>query len=79
MEETSGSTIGLGHVVTLKLPNKKTFRVKMVGQRVGGDDEIQQVSTDSPLGTALLGHATGDTVSYSAPRGEMTVEIISVK
>ena len=79
VEETSGSTIGLGHVVTLKFPNKKTFRVKMVGQRVGGDDEIQQVSTDSPLGTALLGHTTGDTVSYSAPRGEMTVEIISVE
>lgn len=79
VEETSGNTVGLGHVVTLKFPSKEPFRVKMVGQRVGGDDEIQQVSTDSPLGTALLGHTTGDIVSYSAPRGEMTVEIISVE
>jgi transcription elongation factor, greA/greB, C-term len=79
VEQTSGSTIGLGRVVTLKFPNKEPFRAKMVGQRVGrSDDEIQQVSTDSPLGRALLGHATGDTVSYPAPRGEMTVEIISV-
>lgn len=79
VEQTSGNAIGLGHVVTLKFPNKEPFRVKMVGQRVGrSDDEIQQVSTDSPLGKALLGYAAGDTISYPAPRGEMTVEIISV-
>jgi putative transcription elongation factor greA len=79
VEETSESAIGLGHVITLKFPSKEPFRVKMVGQRVGrSDDEIQQVSTESPLGRALLGHTTGDTVSYPAPRGEMTVEIISV-
>ena len=80
MEETSESAVGLGHVVTLKFPSKKPFRVKMVGQRVGrSDDEIQQVSTESPLGRTLLGHTTGDTVSYPVPRGEMTVEIISVE
>lgn len=80
VEETSESAVGLGRVVTLKFPSKEPFRVKMVGQRVGrSDDEIQQVSTESPLGRALLEHTTGDTVSYPAPRGEMTVEIISVE
>lgn len=79
VEQTSGDVIGLGHVVTLKFPNKEPFTVKMVGQRIGrSDDKIQQVSTDSPLGMALLGHVAGDTVSYPAPRGDMTVEIISV-
>ncbi len=79
VEQTSSDVIDLGHVVTLRLPSKDLFRLKIVGQRVGGDsDEVQQVSTESPLGRALLGHAAGDIVSYSAPRGEITVEIISI-
>lgn len=79
VEKASGNVIGLGHIVTLKFPDKDPFRAKMVGQRVGrSDDEIRQVSTDSPLGRALLGNTAGNTVSYSAPRGEVTVEIISV-
>jgi transcription elongation factor GreA len=36
------------------------------------------VSPQSPLGQALLGHAAGDTVEYSAPGGTLTVEIVKV-
>src|SRR5271157_3759423 len=36
------------------------------------------VSPGSPLGQALLGHGPGDIVSYDAPSGTLSVEIVSV-
>ncbi len=47
---------------------KMTF---LLGSReVAGDDADMDVySPSSPLGKAILGHKTGDTVSYKAPSG----------
>ncbi|MFH8734402.1 MULTISPECIES: GreA/GreB family elongation factor [unclassified Streptomyces] len=36
------------------------------------------VTADSPLGSALLGHRAGDSVSYDAPDGQATVTVVSV-
>ncbi|QIY75820.1 GreA/GreB family elongation factor [Streptomyces sp. RLB1-33] len=36
------------------------------------------VTTDSPLGRALLGHRVGDSVSYEAPDGRTTVTVLSL-
>jgi transcription elongation GreA/GreB family factor len=36
------------------------------------------VTTDSPLGRALLGHRVGDCVSYEAPDGRTTVTVLSL-
>jgi transcription elongation GreA/GreB family factor len=36
------------------------------------------VTTDSPLGRALLGHRVGDSVSYEAPEGRTTVTVLSL-
>ena len=37
-----------------------------------------KISMSSPLGRALLGKGVGDEVSFSAPGGERTYEIIKV-
>lgn len=80
VEVVPGGIIDIGHVVTIKLHKGRPFNVKLVGQRVPSEsDKVQQVSTGSPLGKALLGHTAGDTVSYEAPRGKTTVNIISVE
>jgi transcription elongation factor GreA len=42
---------------------------------VGGGGAI---SPDSPLGRALVGHRTGDSVDVDAPRGSWTARILSV-
>ena len=65
---SSDGTVAQGSVVTL---------------RYEGDDEddTQQffvVSPGSPMGTALLGHSSGDTVAYDAPGGTLRVEIVDV-
>ena len=38
-----------------------------------------KISTSSPVGAALLGKRTGDTVTVNAPAGETTYRITSVK
>jgi len=42
------------------------------------DLEKRRISMSSPLGRALLGKGVGDEVSFSAPGGERTYEIIKV-
>lgn len=69
-----------GTVVTAKiLGDPSTF---LLGSReiVGEDSELDVYSEGSPLGTAILGHTVGDTVTYLAPNGkEITVEIDAVE
>lgn len=42
----------------------------LLGSReVAGDTDLDVYSSSSPLGQAILGHKTGDTVAYKAPSG----------
>lgn len=51
----------------------ETLKVVTIAEEAG--DEDATVTPESPLGQALSGHRTGDTVSYSTPGGEATVTI----
>lgn len=45
----------------------------------GGAPGATNLSTDSPLGRALLGHRSGDRVVVAAPIGRRVVEIVEVR
>lgn len=64
-----------GSVVTLELNGKEM--VYVVGSReltVATDYEV--ISTESPIGAAILGASNGDVVTYTAPNGkEISVKI----
>lgn len=53
----------------------------LLGSReIAGSSDIDVFSEKSPLGSAIIGHKEGDTLSYTAPNGkEISVEIISAK
>ncbi|MFA7566932.1 MAG: GreA/GreB family elongation factor [Alkalispirochaeta sp.] len=51
--------------------------VKVVFPQDAGMGE-GNVSLLAPLGAALLGHKNGDTVTYSAPGGEIEVKILEI-
>ncbi|WP_156740904.1 transcription elongation factor GreA [Occultella aeris] len=57
-----------GMVVTATVGGEKmTF---LLGSReVAGDTDLDVYSASSPLGTAILGHKTGETVEYKTPNG----------
>jgi len=42
------------------------------------DYRRDRISVLSPLGSALLGHAVKDRVSYAAPAGDLTVEVTDI-
>ncbi len=66
----------------------------VVGIRYEGDDDVEKyllgsieeqrdgvdvMSPGSPIGEALIGATIGDSVSYEAPGGELTVEVVSIE
>ncbi|MDQ0707957.1 transcription elongation factor GreA [Arthrobacter woluwensis] len=53
----------------------------LLGSReIAGSSDLDVFSEKSPLGSAIIGHKEGDTLSYTAPNGkEISVEIISAK
>ncbi len=56
---------------------------KEIAYKIVGEDEADiksnQISFTSPIARALIGKSEGDVVSFQAPGGEKTFEILAVK
>jgi len=65
--------VGVGS--TVEIEDEQGNRIEGEISSVGGGGAI---SPDSPLGRALVGHRTGDSVDVDAPRGSWTARILSV-
>jgi transcription elongation factor GreA len=64
--------VGVGSVVEVEDEQGGRFEVEI--SSVGGG-----VSTDSPLGAALVGTKVGDTVDVHAPRGAWKARVVAVR
>jgi transcription elongation factor GreA len=71
VEHSRGGVVGVGSVVEIEDEGGERLEVEI--SSVGG------VSPDSPLGSALVGAAIGDTVEVKAPRGSWQARIVSVR
>ena len=71
VEHAAEGVVGVGSVVEVEDEQGGRFEVEI--SSVGG------VSTDSPLGGALLGATVGDTVEVNAPKGSWTARVVSVR
>ena len=72
-------SVSLGCLVELKDSKGKKATYKIVGTTETNSLE-NQISNDSPVGAAVIGHVVGDEVSYSTPSGKvrkMTITNIS--
>jgi transcription elongation factor GreA len=74
VEQAVGDEVGIGSVVELADEAGETMTVELNG--VGG---AGTVSPTSPLGSALLGHKVGETVSVQAPRGSWQATIVAIR
>ena len=72
----AGSRIGLGSVVTLELDGEED-RLTIVGS-AESDPTTGRISSASPVGRALLGHAPGDEVVIVTPMGDHRYRILAV-
>ena len=76
-EKTKADTVRFGATVTVQIDGvEKTYSIV-------GMDEVDakagKISWLSPLGAALLKAAAGTSVSYRSPKGEVDVEVVSLK
>ena len=76
----SNGVVEPGTVVTATIQGDGS--VFLLGSReiVDAGSDLDVYSEGSPLGTAIIGHKVGDTVTYTAPNGKsITVEISKVE
>jgi transcription elongation factor GreA len=77
---TATDRAGPGVLVTVKLAGEDDEETYLLSaskeERLSG---VRTVTADSPLGSALLGGRVGDRVSYEAPAGTFSCEIIRLE
>src|SRR5687768_5643085 len=72
VEKAVDGVVGVGSVVEVEDEQGGRFEVEI--SSIGGG-----VSTDSPLGSALVGAKVGDAVQVHAPKGAWTARVVSVR
>jgi transcription elongation factor GreA len=67
-----------GKLVTVRFGDDDASETYLIGLREekGGAHDV--LTPDSPMGRALVGHSTGESVSVSAPAGDMRVHIVAI-
>lgn len=70
-----------GTVVTLRFPDgdEATFRVVTIPEQARADDQDEVLTAGSPLGQALVGRSTGDTITYQGPDGDLRAEVVALR
>lgn len=79
--ESGGSDeVRTGSVVTLRYDGDDEDDVEryLVGSIEEASADMHVVSPSSPLGSALMGAKPGDTVTYDAPHGSLTVVVVAL-
>jgi len=74
VQSEGGGAVAVGSHVVIEDAHGERMEVEI--SSVGGSGAV---SPDSPLGSALLGKAVGDTVEVEAPRGAWTATVVSVE
>jgi len=74
-------TVSPGMVVTVRFAGDSAKEKFLLGAReMAGDSDLEVYSPQSPLGSALVGAAKGDTVEFEAPNGKtMKVEVVAAE
>ncbi|MFB7862845.1 MULTISPECIES: GreA/GreB family elongation factor [unclassified Streptomyces] len=72
----SSDAVGVGSTVTVRFEDGAESTVH-VGELADADDPAL-VTSDSPLGLALMGRRAGESVSYRTPGGPATAVVVSV-
>lgn len=77
-DNISTEHVQLGNTVKIKnLADDKVIELSIVGSKEV--DMMQgKISDESPIGRALMGHATGDVVDVEAPAGVFKYEILEI-
>jgi len=76
---TAGDIVEAGTVVDLRYKGDDDLLTYLVGSIEERNEKYDVLSTNSPIGTAILGKGPGETVTYQGPKREMSVTIVAVR
>ena len=79
VEVTDDGVIKPGMLVTIKTGGDDEEETYLLGLREEKGGEHDVLTPESPMGKSLLGHSAGEKVKAQAPRGEIEIEIVSVR
>ena len=71
--------VATGNVVTIRYEGDTDTEKYLIGSIEERREGVTVMSPGSPLGEALLGGKVGTTVSYEAPGGTLSVEIVAIE
>jgi transcription elongation factor GreA len=74
-----GDTVELGSIVEIRYEGDDDTETYLIGSIEERHDDLHVVSPRSPLGEALMGRTKGDSVTYAAPNGELSVIVVDVE
>ncbi|MBE5794967.1 MAG: transcription elongation factor GreA [Clostridiales bacterium] len=77
-DEVDTETVGVGNAVTV---NNMTLKKEQTYTIVGAnetDPRNFKISSDSPIGAALLGMKVGQTVTVEAPAGQIKMKVLKI-
>ena len=75
----AGDQVEAGTLVDLQYPGDDELLTYLVGSIEERDAKYDVLSTNSPIGMAILGKAPGDTVTYQGPKREMSVTVVAIR
>jgi transcription elongation factor GreA len=78
IEQTSDGKVNIGSTVFIKEEDYPEEKFQVVGAHETNPRE-GRISNESPIGSAVLGHKAGDTVTVKTPAGDMKVKITKVE
>ena len=67
-----------GKLVTIRYEGDQEAETYLIGLREEKGGAHQVLTPDSPVGQALIGHSTGESIAATAPAGELRVEIVRI-
>jgi len=75
----AGDEVALGVAVTVRDVESGRERVHTIVSVAESDPASGKLSIDSPLGSALTGARVGEQVTFDAPRGRRTLEVVAIE
>ncbi len=72
-------TVQAGCVVSIRYEGDDDVERFLIGSIEERRDDVTVMSPGSPLGQALVGASPGDTVTFSAPNGDMNVTVVDIE
>ncbi len=76
---TAGDVVEPGTLVDLRYDGDDDATTFLVGSIEERNEKFDVLSTNSPIGMAILGKGPGEKVTYQGPKREMSVTIVAVR